>query len=164
MRIRQISKDGIIVTIAGGGTNGLGDGGDVKSAQIYSPIGITVDRAGNLYIADRDNNRVRKVSAAGIISTIAGIGIQGFSGDGGLAVNAQLYKPYGVAVDTAGNIFISDQYNYRIRKIGKDGIINTVAGTGSFGFSGDGGDAKSATLTFPAGLAADKHGNIFVAD
>ena len=117
VRVRKISKNGVITTVAGGGTTGLGDGGNAKNAQPVFSRGITVDKDGNLYIADRDDNRVRKVATNGIITTIAGTGVQGFSGDGVLQQTHSYIKPYGVAVDTMGNIFISDQYNYRIRKI-----------------------------------------------
>jgi hypothetical protein len=152
---------GIITTVAGGGNNVPGDGGPATSASL-SPLGVAVDAAGNLFIADRG---IRKVAAAtGIITTVAGTGSSGFSGDGGPATSASL-APYSVAVDAAGNLFIADTNNQRVRKVAAaTGIITTVAGTGAFGFSGDGGPATSASLRNPEGVAVDAAGNLFIAD
>ncbi len=111
-----------------------GDGGPATSAQLFNPTGVAVDAAGNLFIADFNNNRIRKVTPAGVISTVAGNGSQGFSGDGGPATSAQLSGPESVAVDAAGNLFIADRYNDRIRKVTPDGIISTVAGIWNTGF------------------------------
>jgi hypothetical protein len=160
--IREVGTDGIITTVAGGGTNGLGDGGPATNAELSDPSGVAVDASGNLFIADYYNNRIREVGTNGIITTVAGDGIGGYSGDGGAATNAELntpmcyYDPYGgsfcswppmtVAVDSAGNLFIADTGNYRIRKVGADGIITTVAGDGTGGYSGDGGAATNAEL------------------
>src|SRR5439155_25950244 len=135
----QVTATGIISTIAGNGTSGFsGDGGPATSAQLNGPVGVAADAAGNLFIADTFNNRIRKVTPAGIISTAAGTRTPGFSGDDGPAVSAQLESPLGVAVDAAGNLFIADTRNNRIRKVTAAGIISTIAGTVSSG-SGSGG-------------------------
>jgi uncharacterized protein (TIGR03437 family) len=161
-RIREISN-GVITTVAGNGTYGFsGDNGPATSARLYSPSGVAVDSAGNLYIADADNNRIRKVSD-GVITTVAGNGTEGFSGDNGPATSAQLYNPYGVAVDSAGNLYIADYGNNRVRKV-SNGVITTVAGNGTQGFSGDDGPATSAQLDGPFGVAVDRAGNLYIAD
>ncbi len=163
-RIRKVTPAGSISTVAGNGTYGFsGDGGPAAGARIFQED-IAVDAAGNLLIADRGNFRVRQVTPAGIISTIAGTGIPGFSGDGGPAVAARVSTAYGIAVDAAGNIFVADYGGARVRKINPAGIISTVAGTGVPGFSGDGGPATSARLNNPAGVAVDSTGNLFIAD
>ena len=130
-----------INTIAGAGTRGYsGDGGAATNAKLNYPTSVAVDGSGNVYISDQYNNCIRKVSASGIITTIAGTGTAGYSGDGGPAVNAQFYQPFGVAVDGSGNVYIADAYNGRIRKItAATGVITTIAGTGTSGYSGDGG-------------------------
>jgi trimeric autotransporter adhesin len=127
---------------------------------------VAADASGNIYIADSANNRIRMVmKSTGIISTVAGTGSSGYSGDGGQATSAALRDPYGVAVDASGNIYIADTYNHRIRMVTKStGIISTVAGTGSSGYSGDGGQATSASLRDPFGVAVDASGNIYIAD
>ena len=158
-RILEVSN-GVITTVAGGGSS-LGDNGPATSAQLANPQGVAVDSAGNLYIADYSNNRVRKVSN-GIITTVAGNGTDGFSGDNGPATNAQLYAPAAVAVDSAGNLYVADAGNNRIRKVSK-GVITTVAGGGSSGL-GDNGPATSAQLYTPEGIAVDSAGNVYVAD
>ncbi len=164
-RIRKISASGIISTVAGNGSFGFsGDDGVATSASLYYPTHVAVDASGNLYIADQGNNRIRKVSPSGIISTVAGNGSAGFSGDGGLATAASLYRPQGVAVDALGNLYIADISNQRIRKVNTSGIISTVAGIGSFGFSGDGGSATAASLHNPSGVAVDASGNLYIAD
>lgn len=164
-RIRKINTDGIINTIAGNGTLGFsGDEGPADLAEFNDPAGICGDIFGNIYVADEFNNRIRKISAAGIISTIAGGGGRGYSGDGGPATQAELYYPSGVAVDNAGDIFIADESNNCIRKVNKQGIISTIAGNGMPGFSGDGGLAASAELSNPAGIGIDKKGNIYITD
>ncbi len=163
-RIRKVSG-GTISTVAGTGTAGYsGDGGQATSAQLSNPYGIAVDTQGNLYIADLSNNRVRKVTAAGVISTVAGTGTAGYSGDGGQATSAQLKNPIAVAVDTQGNLYIADYGNYRVRKVTAAGVISTVAGTGTAGYSGDGGQATSAQLNSPAGVAVDAGGTLYMAD
>jgi len=164
-RIRKIDVNGTITTIAGNGHVGFsGDDGPAIEASLQTPVGVAVDRAGNVYIADGDNNRIRKVSVGGIISTFAGNGSAGFSGDGGLAVNAMINIPYDVAVDAAGNVYIADAGNNRIRKVSTSNIITTVAGTDTNGFGGDGGPATQAILNFPWGLATDSAGNVYVGD
>jgi uncharacterized protein (TIGR03437 family) len=165
-RIRKVSASGIITTVAGGGANGLGDGGPATSAQLNRPFGVAVDASGNIYIADTDNNRIREVSVAGVISTVVGVGLGGYSGDGGPATSAQLHGPLGLALDGSGNLYIADAANDRIREVSSTGIITTVAGIGyvSSGDSGDGGPATSAVLSQPAGVAVDASGNLYVAE
>jgi uncharacterized protein (TIGR03437 family) len=161
-RIRKVSN-GTITTVAGGGNGALlGDGGPATSASLNSPDGMAVDSAGNLYIADTQNNRIRKVSG-GTIATFAGNGNYRFSGDGGIAASAFLNFPSGVAVDSAGNLYIADTYNNRIRKV-SNGTIVTVAGNGFAGFSGDGGAATSASFDNPSAVALDSAGNLYIAD
>ena len=162
-RVRKVNTLGIITTIAGGGTGGIGDGGPATAANV-NPYGVAVDAAGNVYIADQNNERIRKVNTSGIITTVAGNGTPGFSGDGGAATSAELYYPYDVKVDAAGNLYIPDKHNQRIRKVNTSGIINTIAGTGTAGYSGDGGPATAAELNNPSGLAIDVSGNVYVAD
>src|ERR1051326_5130759 len=153
-----------ITTVAGNGTAGYsGDGGSATSAQLNAPFSIAVDSAGNIYIAEWSNNRVRKVSTSGTITTFAGTGAGGFGGDGGPATDAALNSPEGVAVDAAGNVYIADAFNNRIRKVDPSGIITTIAGNGNPGYTGD-GPALSAGLNDPSGVAVDKNGNVYVAD
>src|SRR5207302_10129660 len=135
-------------------------------AALSGPHGLFVDRFGNIFIADSGNQRIREVVAAtGNIQTVAGTGTYGFNGDGGLATNAELAQPTGVYVDSSGNIFIADSGNQRIRKVdAATGNIQTVAGNGTFGFSGDGGPATSAALNVPSDVYVDSAGNIFIAD
>ncbi len=164
-RIRKVDSAGVITTVAGTGDYGFsGDGGPAVQAQLTQPRGVALDGAGNLFIADTINHRIRKVDAAGVITTVGGTGDYGFSGDGGPATAAQLYKPNGVAVDGAGNLFIADGGHYRVRKVDAAGVITTVAGTGPFGFGGDGGPAVQAALSNPWGVAVDGGGNLFIAD
>ena len=205
--IRKVSS-GTITTFAGNNKAGAGysgDGGAATSAQLNDPVGVALDSAGNVYIADANNNAIRKVSG-GTISTFpagtlhhpdsiaidpggnlyvadtggrrivfflsngtatvfAGNGSPGFSGDGGLAVNAALYDPVGVALDSAGYVYIADTFNSRVRKVSpNDGVITTIAGQGRTGYSGDGGPATSATLFFPHGVAVDLAGNVYISD
>ncbi len=163
--IRKVSSNGIITTVAGNGTRGYsGDSSRATNAQLSFPTAMTVDASGSLFIADNGNNRFRKVSPAGIITTVAGNGTSGYSGDGGPATSAQLAGPSGMKVDATGNLFIADILNHRIRKISPNGIIATVAGNGTPGYSGDVGPATSAQLTFPSGVAFDASGNLFIAD
>ncbi|MBD2700853.1 hypothetical protein IC229_09400 [Spirosoma sp. BT702] len=164
-RIRKVTAAGIISTVAGNGTEGFsGDGGQATSAMLYGPRGVAVDGSGNLYIADQNNNRIRKVNTSGIISTYAGNGYASFGGDGGQATNANLFYPQAVAIDGSGNFYIADASNVRIRKVAANGIITTIAGTGTYGFSGDGGVGTSAQIGYVTGLAVDAGGNVFFAD
>jgi sugar lactone lactonase YvrE len=167
-RIRKVTvSTGIITTVAGNGTAGYnGDSIAATSAELNNPYGVTVDTYGNLYIGDSSNERIRKVAAStGIITTVAGTGSFGYNGDNIAATSANLATPYGIALDSSGNIYIADQYNGRIRKVTvSTGIITTVAGTGAQGYSGDTGLATSAELNYPTGVAVDNVGNIYIAD
>jgi len=161
--LRLDAATGILTRAAGDGTTGFsGDNGPAASAQLYFPTGIAVDSAGNLYIADTNNNRIRRVSN-GVIATVAGNGFSGFGGDNGLATSARLANPAAVAVDSAGNLYIADTYNNRIRRV-SNGVIATVAGNGLSGFSGDNGPAVNAQMNRPYGLAVDSTGNLYIAD
>jgi trimeric autotransporter adhesin len=191
-RIRRIDKNGTISTVAGSGAgidtskpycclgSFSGDGGPATAATLWNPTDIAFDRQGNLYIADHNNDRVRKVDQQGVITTVAGSGTEGFSGDGGPATAAQLNTatPYvitpevakgpasamSIALDAAGNLYIADSGNARVRKVNTKGIIITIAGTGKPGFAGDGGRAKAAQLSSPSGLAFDADGSLYIAD
>ena len=164
-RIRKLTPAGIITTVAGNGFFGYsGDGGPATSLSLSQPVGVAIDTSGNLFIADYSNSRIRKVTLGGIITTVAGNGLGDYSGDGGPATSAVLFGPTGVAIDTSGNLFIADILNNRIRKVTPAGIITTVAGNGSFGYSGDDGPATSAQLYYPNGVAVDTSGNLFIAD
>jgi sugar lactone lactonase YvrE len=164
-RIRKVDTNGVISTVAGKNAVGFsGDGGLATNATLNGPTGVVLDAIGNLYIADHGNNRIRKVGTNGIISTLAGTNAPGFSGDGSAAINAKLYWPFGVALDGSGNLFIADTQNSRIRVVGTNGIITTVAGTATYGFSGDGGPATQASLRKPSCAAVDNFGNIYIAD
>jgi sugar lactone lactonase YvrE len=168
-RVREVVKaTGNIITFAGTGMAGYsGDGGPATAAMLASPYGVAVDASGNVFIADSNNNRIREVvQATGNIITIAGTGAAGSSGDGGPATAAKLYAPDGLTVDANGDVFIADTYNFRIREVEQfnSGTIITIAGTGTLGYSGDGGPATSAHLSHAYGLAVDSSGNLFVAD
>ncbi len=164
-RVRKVSPPGVISTIAGNGTGGYsGDGGPATSAELSYPAGVAVDSAGNVYIADEDNNRIRRVTQSGVIGTFAGNGTQGSSGDGGPGAGAELNEPFGVAVDSAGNLYIADTFNSRIRKVTPSGVMVALAGSGTVGFSGDGGPADDAELAFPWAVAVDAGGNLYIAD
>ncbi len=164
-RIRKIAG-GTITTIAGNGQGNFGgDGGAAISAQLSFPDGVAVDHAGNIYVADLLNNRVRMITPAGGISTFAGNGLPGFGGDGGAATSALLNQPAGLAFDASGNLYIADSYNAVVRMVTPQGIISTVAGTGGTqGYSGDGGAATKATMMAPIGVAIDNSGNLYIAD
>ena len=176
VHMQDILSGSIITTYAGDGhidyNNDAagrysGDGGPAESASLSVPLGVAVDSAGNVFIADSYNNRIRLVTkATGIITTYAGCGTEGFSGDGGAATSAALRSPCGVAVDSAGNVFIADTYNNRIRLVTKvTGIITTYAGGGQYGqFGGDGVPATIAALRSPRGVAVDSAGNVFISD
>ena len=165
-RIRKVAAGtGVITTIAGKGSAGYsGDNGAASGAELNLPTGVAVDSAGNVYIADAGNNVIRKINTSGGITTVAGNNAEGYSGDNGAATNATLYTPTGVAVDGAGNLYIADTNNNRIRKVGTSGTITTIAGTGTAGYSGDSGAATSATLNKPAAVVVDSTGNLYIAD
>lgn len=163
--IRKVNSNGLISTFAGNDTAGYsGDGGLATAAELNYPIGVAVDGSDNLYIADGLSNCIRKVNTHGIITTIAGNGTLGYSGDGAQATSAELDDPYGVAVDDTGNVYIADDANNRIRKVNTHGIITTIAGNGTAGFSGDGGTATSAELNQPQGVTFDLSGNMYITD
>ena len=162
-RIRKVLGSGRIITVAGGaGSPGMADGGPATKAAIWSDCHLAVDATGNLYISEHESHRVRKVSEKGIITTIAGTGSAGFGGDGGPAARAQLNYPEGIALDSAGNLFIADYLNRRVRKVAIDGTISTVAGNGNAGSGGNGGLAVNVALGGPIGLAVDSVGNIYI--
>jgi sugar lactone lactonase YvrE len=177
-RVRRVTPAGIITTVAGDGVSDYGgDGGPAAEAQLRYAADVAVDSENNLYIADIDDHRIRKVTPDGMISTVAGTGTGGFDGDGGPAANAKLDEPAGVVVDTGGNIYIADSRNHRIRKVTLSGQITTVAGSGARdtfdfkgfpiyggGYGGDGGPALQALLKNPRGVAIDMAGNLFIAD
>lgn len=146
----RLDPKGVLTRIAGNSRAGYsGDGGPATNAQLNDPRGVAVDGEGIVFIADYNNRRIRRVSPDGIITTVAGNGTCCFSGDGGSATSAQLQTPFRVAADGAGNLFIADLYGGRVRKVSPAGIISTVAGDGSYGFSGDGGPAATAQLARP---------------
>ncbi|HXC03175.1 MAG TPA: NHL repeat-containing protein, partial [Bacteroidia bacterium] len=154
-----------IFTMCGNGVPGFsGDGGLAIAAELSLPVGVAIDSMGNIYLADESNQRIRKINASGIISTVAGNGTAGYAGDGGLATAAELNYPSAVALDKKGNLYIADRINNCIRRVNPSGIISTICGTGVAGYSGDGGAATSAQLKGPEGLGTDRRGNIYIAD
>jgi len=166
-RIRKVNvSTGLITTVAGNGAFGFsGDNGPATAAKLAFPYSVAVDASGNIYIADRNNNRIRKVDASGTITTIAGTTSAGYTGDNGAANAAQLSAPGALALDALGNLYIADYNNNVVRKITMStGIITTVAGNGTQGFGGDNGAAASAQLSHPTGLTVDVNGNIYIAD
>ena len=170
-RIRKVNTNGIISTFAGNGYGtGLGyggysgDGGQATAAELYYPSGVATDARGNVYIADWGNNRIRKVNSNGIISTFTGNGNQGYLGDGSAAISAEINHPYNITIDRAGNTYIDDNGNNVIRRVGTDGIITTIAGNGTAGYSGDNIPSTSAQLNYPIGSATDSLGNVYIAD
>jgi len=164
-RVRRVTPQGVISTVAGNGLgSSSGDGGPAASASINSPHGVATDASGNLYVAEDAGARIRKVTPQGIISTVAGNGVQGFSGDGGSATSASLLDPIDVTVDSSGNLYIADGFGSRVRKVTAQGVISTVAGDGIAGFSGDGGLATTAELHYPNGVAIDATGNLYISE
>ena len=164
-RIRRVGKDGVITTIAGNGTAGFsGDNGPALKAAFNFPAGLCLDQAGNLYVADRNNHRVRRIDTLGIVTTVAGTGTPDWGGDGGPAVEAHLNYPSDLICDGKGNLYISDRSNNRIRKVDARGTISTVVGLGLPEFGGDFGPATDAFLKYPFGIDLDKKGNLYIAD
>ncbi len=165
--VREVTlATGVITTVAGNGTFGFsGDGGPATAAELNDPVAVAVDASGDIFIADLHNERIREVLSSGEIITVAGNGVAGFSGDHGQATAAALNNPAGIAVDTAGDLFIADTGNNRIREVNlSSGVIATVAGNGTSGFSGDSGPATAAKLASPMGVAVDASGDVFIAD
>jgi hypothetical protein len=165
-RVRKIDTAGIIKTIAGAGAAAYaGDGGAATAAKLAYPTGIAFDTTtGIIYIGDANNNAVRKIDTAGIITTFAGTGVVGYSGNGGVATAAELHSPQGVTIDTAGIIYIADGGNNAIRKVTTAGIISTYVGTGVAGYGGDGGPAVLAKIYNPPGITVDVTGNLYIAE
>ncbi len=166
MATLQSGRTQNITTYAGLGTASYsGDGGQATAAELNGPFGVCSDAAGNLIVADRNNERIRMVNAiSGLITTIAGNGVAGYKGDGGPATAAELFWPENIGLDLTGNIYISDHKNNVVRKINTSGIISTIAGNGYQGYNGDGGAATAAELFSPIGLACDAIGNVFITD
>jgi uncharacterized protein (TIGR03437 family) len=163
--VQMVSTDGVITAVAGTGASGSsGDGGPAIQALLRDPVSLVVDPSGNLYVADPEDNKIRRIAANGTISTFAGTGVQGFSGDGGPAAAAELSSPSAVAVDPYGAIVIADTGNNRVRRVTSDGVIDTIAGTGKANFSGDGGPAYLAGLNAPDSVAVGADGTTYVAD
>jgi hypothetical protein len=163
--ILKIDRDGYLTHFAGNGQRGFsGDGGQATEASLQGPYDVRVDSKSNIYIADLFNQRIRKVDNNGVITTVAGTGQAGYSGDGGPAVNAQLNMPYGILLDSNDNLLIADSDNHVIRKVGRDGIIRTIAGSGQRGYEGDGGPALAAKFDSPQALALDRAGRLYIGD
>ncbi|HEY2038483.1 MAG TPA: Ig-like domain repeat protein, partial [Edaphobacter sp.] len=167
-RIRKVDlTSGVITTIAGSSLPGAGgDDGLAQKATLNRPMSLALDGRNNLYIADAGSHRIRRIEAAtGIITTVAGAGIQGYGGDSGSALTALLDSPEGLAVDASGNLYLSDTHNQRIRRVdATSGTITTIAGTGRFGYAGDSGTSAMAQLALPRGISFDSQGNIYIAD
>lgn len=169
-RVRRIDRFGVISTIAGSGPTGpqqgafSGDGGTATSATLRGPWGITVDRSGNLFVSDRDNGRIRRIDSHGIITTFAGNGDLGFSGDGVRATRSSLDRPLGMAVDRSGNLFVADENNNRVRRIDAHGIITTIAGTGDHASYGDGGQADRAAIADTQDVVLTTAGELIVSE
>jgi uncharacterized protein (TIGR03437 family) len=163
-RVRKVDSSGTITTVAGGGSQGLVEGGVAVNTQLGNPVGLAIDSNGNLYLTDVLTNRVLKVTPSGIITTVAGNGGKGSSGDGLPATGAALNSPHGVAVDSAGNVYIADTANARVRKVNTAGVISTIAGNGQAGLPTNGAAAVSSSLSAPWGVKVDANGNVFISD
>jgi len=163
--ILKIDRQGYLTHFAGNGQRGFsGDGGKATEASLSFPYDVRLDSKGNVYIADTHNHRIRRIDRNGVISTVAGTGVPGYSGDGGPAINAQLNMPYGIILDNEDNLLIADSDNHVIRKVGRDGIIRTIAGSGQRGYDGDGGPATAAKFDSPQSLALYKDGRLYIGD
>jgi sugar lactone lactonase YvrE len=163
--VRRVAPNGTITTVAGTGVSGYsGDGGPAVRAKLSDPENIVVDARGRVFFTDQINERVRMIDVDGTITTVAGTGEAGDTGDGGPATDATLNSPYGLAIDAAGNLYVADSKGARVREIARDGTITTVAGTGVPGYSGDGGRATQAQLSQPSSLAVDASGDLFIGD
>ncbi len=162
-RVRKITTTGIITTIAGSGTS-VGDGGPATAAMIKEPYGLAIDKSGNLYVAEWSGHRIRKVDPMGIITTLAGNGMPGYTGDNGPATAAKVKAPAGVAISEYGELYLCDPNDHVVRRIDRGGYISTIAGTGVPGYSGDGGKAINAELRDPLGVVTDRTGNIYIAE
>ena len=167
-RVRKIRSDGVISTFAGAGAVGVdaggyaGDGGPATAARLQEPVGVGLGAGGDVYVADRDNNAIRKIDADGTITTVIGGREAGFSGDGGPASEARIDRPQQIVVDPDGNVYFADSGNNRVRRIDTEGVVTTVAGNGRAATSGDGGPGLSAAVWNPTGLALDDEGNLYV--
>ncbi len=163
--IRKVNISGIITTIAGNGTPGYsGDGEQATEAQLRGPMGIAVDGSGNIYFCDNGNHVIRKINTVGVISTIAGTNVAGYSVDGIPATSAMISSPYGIAIDAIGNIYFPEVGNFIVRKIDTNGIISTIAGNRSMGYSGDNGPATDAEFKYLGGIAVSNAGIVYIAD
>jgi sugar lactone lactonase YvrE len=164
-RIRKVNTSGVISTIVGNGTAGsTGDGGAATAAEVNNPDGIAIDIYGDIFISEQGGNRIREINTSGVISTVAGNGAAGYTGDGAAATAAELNHPYDVEVDAVGNLFIGDANNHRVRKVNTSGVISTFAGNGTSGNNGNGGQATAAELTTPTGVTIDAQGNLYIVD
>lgn len=158
-RIRKISSLGVVTTLAGSGNNGSNDGAGT-AASFNNPHGVAVDTSGNIYVADTANNKIRKITSTGNVTTLAGSGSSGSTDGAGTVANFNM--PSGVAVDISGNVYVTDTYSYKIRKITGDGIVTTLAGSGSYGYTD--GTGIAASFRYPYGVTVDNNGNVYVAD
>lgn len=163
--ILRIDRDGYLTRFAGTGERGRGgEGVKATESSLAFPCDVRLDSKGNVFVADLENHRIRKITRDGLITTVAGTGVPGYKGDGGPAINAQLNTPYGIFLDKNDNLLIADSNNDVIRKVGSDGIIHTIAGSGQEGYDGDGGPARAAKLNTPQSLAVDSSGRIYIGD
>jgi hypothetical protein len=160
-RIRKITPTGVVTTLAGSGTAGFADGAGVE-ASFNEPTGVAVDNSGNVYVADTVNNKIRKITSAGVVTTLAGSGSYAFAD--GAGADASFKSPSGVAVDSSGNVIVADRANHRIRKITSAGVVTTLAGSGSQGSTDNDGTYVTPSFSYPNGVAVDSHGNVYVAD